>query len=101
MQCDIAQGHQGADNNQRPALQEPVGNGAAVLVVWKTEGQPDQSEPAETEMYCWDNWDTIKKKIEGIFNDEYKLILFFDYIVASLHQEYNQRVEKEKAFTNE
>ena len=51
-------------------------------------------------MYIATDSDSVKKKVEGIFNDDYKLILFFDYIVASLIEEYNKRVENEQFFNN-
>lgn len=35
-------------------------------------------------MYLPRYQDIVKKKIEGMFSDEYKIILFFDYIVTSL-----------------
>jgi hypothetical protein len=45
--------------------------------------------------------DIVKKKTEGIFSDEHKIILFFDYIVASLMAEFMNKVKAQKSFTNE
>lgn len=51
-------------------------------------------------MYPSVHLDIIKKKTEGIFSDEHKIILFFDYIVASLMAEFRNRVKSQKNFTN-
>lgn len=45
--------------------------------------------------------DVIKKKSDGIFSDEYKILLFFDYVLVDLQKEYISRKEKKQYFTAE
>lgn len=52
-------------------------------------------------MYSFPYADIIKKKTEGIFSDEHKIILFFDYIVTSLMAEFRNKIKTQKSFTNE
>ena len=41
----------------------------------------------------------IKKKTDGMFSDQYKILLFFDYILTSAEVEYNNRLAKKNPFT--
>ncbi len=50
-------------------------------------------------MYFWHKIDVIKAKSDGLFRDEYQIILFFDYIVASLEKEYLNRADKSNYFS--
>jgi hypothetical protein len=43
----------------------------------------------------------LKKKTDGLFSDEFKVILFFDYVVASLYSEYQNRYKKKSYFLPE
>ena len=52
-------------------------------------------------MYICIYVDVIKKKTDGLFKDEFKILLFFDYILASSLIEYNNRVKKSNYFTAE
>lgn len=52
-------------------------------------------------MYVYLDAVTVKKKTEGLFSDEFKLILFFDYVVTSLFSEYKNRLKSQRFFTNE
>jgi len=51
-------------------------------------------------MYILCHLDSIRKKTSGLFSDEFKLILFFDYVVASLIAEYANRFKTQKYFSN-
>ena len=52
-------------------------------------------------MYLFVDADVIKKKADGLFKDEFKILLFFDYILASALVEYHNRVKKGNYFTAE
>lgn len=39
--------------------------------------------------------------MEGLFSDDFKLVLFFDYVVTSLFTEYKNRIKGQRYFTNE
>lgn len=45
--------------------------------------------------------DILKKKTDGMFKDEYKILLFFDYILISAQAEYMNRIKKKNYFTAE
>ena len=52
-------------------------------------------------MYILNKVDALKKKTEGLFSDEYRVLLFFDYILVSSFVEYGNRVKKKNPFTAE
>ena len=52
-------------------------------------------------MYFPYDADVIKKKSDGLFKDEFKILLFFDYILANSLVEYHNRVKKNNYFTAE
>lgn len=41
----------------------------------------------------------IKKKSDGMFSDQYKVLLFFDYVLTNAEVEYNNRVQKRNPFS--
>lgn len=43
----------------------------------------------------------LRKKSDGLFKDEYKILLFFDYILANSQTEYNNRLKRSNYFTAE
>ena len=52
-------------------------------------------------MYLFKHADVIKKKADGLFKDEFKILLFFDYILINALVEYHNRVKKSNYFTAE
>lgn len=45
--------------------------------------------------------DVIRKKSDGMFSEQYKILLFFDYILTSAQVQYSNRVLKNNPFSAE
>ena len=43
--------------------------------------------------------DVLEKKTDGIFSDEFKIVLFFDYVLTNLHEELASRKSKKQEFS--
>ena len=43
--------------------------------------------------------DVLKSRTDGLFSDEFRILLFFDYIITSSLAEYNNRQKKKLPFS--
>ena len=50
-------------------------------------------------MYFFTYVDVLKSKTDGLLNDEFRILLFFDYIITSSLAEYNSRQKKKLPFS--